>query len=175
MRATNERLKAALSRLNPQSGHFPSAVRGLTLTRWDAAGMTDTCFYAPAVGLIAQGPKEPVIGRETFVYGGLDCLVNGVDMPSDSRILEASPDRPLLAVSLAVDDQFKKVTSLSPLQFQKHLRLYEAQRPMLAENMDAAQAGRAVGYESASQFTREYKRLFGEPPHRDRRRLLQEA
>jgi AraC-like DNA-binding protein len=61
---------------------------------------------------------------------------------------------------------FRQVTTLSPLQFQKRLRLYEAQRLMLAESEDAAMAGLAVGYESPTQFNREYKRLFGEPPHR---------
>ena len=59
---------------------------------------------------------------------------------------------------------FSKVTSLSPLQYQKRLRLYEAQRLMLSENLDAANAAYEVGYESASQFNREYKRMFGTPP-----------
>lgn len=59
---------------------------------------------------------------------------------------------------------FNKVTSLSPLQYQKQLRLYEAQRLMLSENFDAANAAYEVGYESASQFNREYKRMFGTPP-----------
>lgn len=62
---------------------------------------------------------------------------------------------------------FKEVTSLSPLQFHKRLRLYEAQRLMLAKNENATSAGLTVGYESPTQFNREYKRLFGEPPHRN--------
>lgn len=70
--------------------------------------------------------------------------------------------------------QFKKVTSLSPLQFQKRLRLYEAQRLMLTEDQDATSASLAVGYESPTQFNREYKRLFGTPPHRDISRMRQE-
>ncbi len=70
---------------------------------------------------------------------------------------------------------FKEVTSLSPLQYHKRLRLYEAQRLMLVENLDAAGAGLAVGYESPSQFSREYKRLFGEPPHRDVMRMLSDS
>lgn len=65
---------------------------------------------------------------------------------------------------------FKKVTSLSPLQYHKHLKLYEARRLMLASNMSAASACFAVGYESQQQFTREYKRLFGNPPMKDVRR-----
>lgn len=66
---------------------------------------------------------------------------------------------------------FRQVTTISPLQFQKHLRLYEAQRLMLVENEDAAIAAMAVGYESPTQFNREYKRMFGEPPHRHVNRL----
>lgn len=66
---------------------------------------------------------------------------------------------------------FKAATALSPLQFQKQLRLQEARRLMLNENLDAAQAGLRVGYDDASQFSREYKRHFGEPPLRDVERL----
>ncbi len=62
---------------------------------------------------------------------------------------------------------FKAITAMSPLQYQKQLRLQEARRLMLSEAVDAASAGHRVGYESASQFSREYGRLFGAPPRRD--------
>jgi AraC-like DNA-binding protein len=62
---------------------------------------------------------------------------------------------------------FKAVTSMSPLQYQKQLRLLEARRLMLAENADATRAAYQVGYESPSQFSREYSRLFGAPPIKD--------
>lgn len=62
---------------------------------------------------------------------------------------------------------FKEVTNLSPLQFQKRLRLYEAERLMLLEGKDASTAALMVGYESGSQFNREYKRQFGAPPRKD--------
>lgn len=62
---------------------------------------------------------------------------------------------------------FRAVTSLSPLQFQKQLRLIEARRLMLADGLTASSAAFAVGYESVPQFTREYRRLFGAPPARD--------
>jgi len=62
---------------------------------------------------------------------------------------------------------FRAVTSLSPLQFQKQLRLIEARRMMLAEGTTASNAAYTVGYESVPQFTREYARLFGAPPVRD--------
>jgi len=62
-------------------------------------------------------------------------------------------------------------TALSPWQFQKQLRLQEARRLMLSEDFDATTAGYRVGYDDASHFNREYKRLFGEPPLRDVARL----
>ena len=66
---------------------------------------------------------------------------------------------------------FKAVTAMSPLQFQKQLRLQEARRLMVGHALDASSAAYEVGYESASQFTREYSRLFGAPPARDVARL----
>jgi AraC-like DNA-binding protein len=70
---------------------------------------------------------------------------------------------------------FRAVTAMSPLQFQKQLRLQEARRLMLSEDLDAAEAGYRVGYEDASHFSREYKRQFGEPPMRDVERLRELA
>ena len=67
--------------------------------------------------------------------------------------------------------RFKAMTAMSPLQYQKQLRLQEARRLMLAEGLDASAAGYRVGYESPSQFSREYSRLFGAPPLRDLARL----
>jgi AraC-like DNA-binding protein len=62
---------------------------------------------------------------------------------------------------------FRSLTAMSPLQFQKQLRLHTARQKMLTEKLDAASAAFAVGYESPSQFNREYKRFFGRPPMRD--------
>src|SRR6266550_1435139 len=62
---------------------------------------------------------------------------------------------------------FRALTALSPLQYQKQLRLVAARERMLGEGLDAASAAFEVGYESASQFNREYKRFFGQPPMRD--------
>ena len=69
--------------------------------------------------------------------------------------------------------RFRAVTSMSPLQYQKALRLEEARRLMLSGMADAGGAGRQVGYLSASQFSREYARLFGYPPTKDIARLRQ--
>jgi AraC-like DNA-binding protein len=70
---------------------------------------------------------------------------------------------------------FRAVTAMSPLQFQKRMRLQEARHLMLAEDLDAASAGYRVGYGDASQFNREYKRLFGAPPVRDVEQLREAA
>jgi AraC-like DNA-binding protein len=69
--------------------------------------------------------------------------------------------------------QFRSLTAMSPLQYQKQLRLHVARERMLNEGLDAASAAFEVGYESASQFNREYSRFFGQPPMRDvKARLL---
>ena len=62
---------------------------------------------------------------------------------------------------------FRTLTQMSPLQYQKRIRLHIARVRMMTEGLDAASAGFEVGYESASQFNREYRRLFGLPPMRD--------
>src|SRR6266699_3927364 len=74
-----------------------------------------------------------------------------------------------------LQQHFKAVTALSPLQFQKRLRLLEARRLMLGEDLDAASAAYRVGYHDASHFNREYKSLFGVPPMRDMQRLREAA
>ncbi|GAA5543041.1 MULTISPECIES: AraC family transcriptional regulator [Brucella/Ochrobactrum group] len=62
---------------------------------------------------------------------------------------------------------FKSITAMTPIQYQKQLRLSEARRLMLVERLDAGTAGHRVGYQSPSQFSREYSRLYGNPPVRD--------
>jgi AraC-like DNA-binding protein len=66
---------------------------------------------------------------------------------------------------------FKEVTAMSPLQFQKQLRLHEARRLLLSESADAAEVAFRIGYESPSQFSREYSRMFGFPPKEDIKRM----
>jgi len=68
-------------------------------------------------------------------------------------------------------DHFRRATAMTPLQYQKQLRLQAARTLMLADRLDAAEAGFRVGYDSPSQFSREYRRLFGAPPVRDMGRL----
>ena len=101
---------------------------------------------------------------------------------------EASKERPYFGLRLNLDPlediardlgmsvsgfhhHFKSVTSMSPLQFQKQIRLQEARRLMLGEDLGAASAGHRVGYEDPAYFSRDYKKLFGAPPQRDIARL----
>ncbi len=101
--------------------------------------------------------------------------------------LRANYARPLRVDELAsvaqmglstLHHHFRSLTAMSPLQYQKHLRLHVARERMLNEGLDAASAAFEVGYESTSQFNREYRRFFGQPPMRDikeRRLSLVEA
>jgi len=73
----------------------------------------------------------------------------------------------------AFHSHFRSTTAMSPLQFQKRMRLIEARRLMLTEQIDASRAAFRVGYESPSQFNREYSRQFGAPPMRDIKSLIQ--
>lgn len=104
-----------------------------------------------------------------------------------SRVISILKDRfaePLRARDLAKDVNmsestfyhiFKQVTRMSPLQFQKKLRLHEARRLMLREGLKAATASYRVGYESPSHFSREYRRMFGAPPRADVSKLRGET
>ena len=92
------------------------------------------------------------------------------------RWLKANYAQPLRIEALAreahmsassLHHHFRALTSMSPLQYQKQLRLQEARRLLIAEGLEVARAGHAVGYESPSQFSREYSRLYGSPPSRD--------
>lgn len=64
-------------------------------------------------------------------------------------------------------DHFRTLTAMSPLQYQKHLRLLEARRLMVVQGANVTEAALQVGYESLSQFSREYARMFGAAPKRD--------
>ncbi|OXM82894.1 AraC family transcriptional regulator [Paenibacillus rigui] len=91
------------------------------------------------------------------------------DFAQPLRVDELAAEASMSASSLY--DYFKEVTGMSPIQFQKQIRLQEARRLLLSGSIDAAEAAFQVGYESPSQFSREYARMFGMPPIRDIHRL----
>lgn len=245
------------------------------------------CMVEPSVVMVAQGAKQMLVGEDAYPYDPDHFLINSIDLPASSQVIEASPEKPCVGLVLKLDlhmlaeliaqggltppverrtdrsvvigtltpllldplkrlldlldepetipvlapliqreihfrllmsDQaarlwqivsagsqsqrvakavdwlktnytealriddlaarvqmssstlhahFRQLTAMSPLQYQKWLRLNEARRLMLNEQLDAASAAFQVGYESPSQFSREYSRLFGAPPRRD--------
>jgi AraC-like DNA-binding protein len=123
----------------------------------------------------AQGSRM----RHLAIFGG-----HAHRMARAVQTLSQNFDQPLRIENIARElgmsvsgfhAQFKAVTAMSPLQFQKQLRLQAARRLMLNQDLDAAEAGYRVGYDDASHFSREYKRHFGAPPMRDVERLREMA
>ncbi len=106
-------------------------------------------------------------GKVQRVAAGLAWLRRNVARPIRMKELA----REMRMSSSAMHIWFRAVTSMSPLQYQKQLRLQEARRLLLSETFNAATVSRRVGYESPSQFSREYRRLFGAPPMQDIERL----
>jgi AraC-like DNA-binding protein len=261
---------------------------GLMLMRLDQPQINSCNVYEPCVAVIVQGSKRVLLGDQTLNYGEDRYLIASMDLPVKTALMQASPERPYLAVALRLDwrdiaslvldmpattgrapeaepramttgaltaplleafdrllalleqpedipalaplirreihyrllageagarlrqiatvdtqshkvaraierlnaryaepltvetlareagmslstfhHHFKQLTAMSPLQYQKQLRLTEARRLMLSHGLDASTAAFRVGYESPSQFSREYRRLFGAPPSKD--------
>ena len=267
---------------------LPPELPGLMFMRLDEPALNSCSVYEPCVAVIVQGSKRVMLGDESLSYGEDRYLIASMDLPVKTALMQASPERPYLAVALRLDwreiaslmlempaaagrpsapdsramttgaltaplleafdrllallDQpediaalaplirreihyrllageagarlrqiatvdtqshqvaraiahlntrfaeplrvetlarevgmspttfhhhFKSLTAMSPLQYQKQLRLTEARRLMLSDRLDASTAAFRVGYESPSQFSREYRRMFGAPPSRD--------
>ncbi|MEF3354165.1 AraC family transcriptional regulator [Paenibacillus sp. GYB006] len=107
-------------------------------------------------------------GSNTYrIRGAIDQIIQHYDQPL--RIEELAEVANMSTSSF--HRHFKEITNMSPLQFQKHLRLQEARSLLLMESGDATEVAYRVGYESASQFSREYSRMFGFPPKADIKRL----
>jgi AraC-like DNA-binding protein len=122
---------------------------------------------------VLQGPQGSMIRQAAMADSRLSRVRRAIGW------IRANFDRPLRVEMLAelagmspasFHRHFKTATAMSPLQYQKSMRLQEARRLLIA-NAEASRAGYAVGYESASQFSREYARMFGTPPARDAERL----
>ncbi|WP_019960134.1 AraC family transcriptional regulator [Woodsholea maritima] len=107
--------------------------------------------------LIRHSAKDQVSGRLADLIRHLN------DFPQDKLTIEAMADRAALSPS-AFFEHFKRATAMSPIQYQKHVRLHRAHHLLGNEGCSVGQAAEAVGYHSATQFSREYRRLFGHPP-----------
>ncbi|MEM9490675.1 MAG: helix-turn-helix domain-containing protein, partial [Myxococcota bacterium] len=141
----------------------------------DEAGrvLGDGCIRELLFHLL-RGPNGPAIRRFVQV-GSVEHRIYQITHRIESQ-LDAPIDVDALAAAAHVSrtvfyEQFKRVTSFSPLQYQKRLRLLQAQRLMVDEHMTVENAAYRVGYQSPSQFSRDYVRLFGEPPRRNATRL----
>ncbi|MBD5538552.1 MAG: AraC family transcriptional regulator [Desulfovibrio sp.] len=280
-------LKTALLAQMAGDGVFPTAIAGVYMARRDHAGISEHRFDQPLASLLVQGSKKTLFGSEEHTLTENQVLLVGMDMPSSSQILEASPEKPLLTLFFHINRQivgdlilqlgwkerrdahapgisvadagpdlmetfarlthilarpeqipvrgelalrdlhylllagpqadvlhavygssrhgrqlfaaidylrahldapvslaelaravymsestlyrsFRTLTGLSPMQYYKQLRLHEARRLILEENEQAVQAAARVGYGSAQQFNRDYKRLFGQPPRKSK-------
>lgn len=140
----------------------------------------DIPFLAPLIikeilYKLLQGPYGMTLGQialeESSTYRIRDAI----------EVIIQNYDQPLRVENLAeiahmsvstFHRNFKQVTEMSPIQFQKQLRLQEARRILLSESAEAADVAFRVGYESASQFSREYARMFGSPPRADVKHLM---
>lgn len=281
-----EKMVSAIERHTPENGICRTAYPDLILARLTKPSEPNVLVVDPSICLVVQGVKEVYLAGEVYRYDRGNSLLISVDLPISARVVEASPEKPCLAVRLSLNpsvvgeliaerpdarpigpsgrgievgpietslldalgrlvslldsppsigtlaplivreityrlligphgarlrqiatlgapsrhiakaigwirdhfaeplrgealarqaqmslsgfhQHFKTVTGLSPLQYQKQLRLHEARRLMVSEGCDAATAAFRVGYESPSQFSREYRRLFGESPRRD--------
>jgi len=285
--AINADLAEVIGRWTVGKEDCSTPVRSLFFFRREVPTEPCACTVEPSVLFVVQGAKQLLIGEQSFAYDTEHFLLNSLDLPASSQVLEASPDRPCLGLMLRLDlrvmadiiaqsgmpppreraadgstaictvtpallepvhrllallhepdaiavlapliereihfrlltsdlagrlwrmasvgsqshrivravdwlranyaqplridelaehvqmspstlhHHFRLLTAMSPLQYQKWLRLNEAKRLMLNEHLDAASAAFNVGYESPSQFSREYSRLFGVTPKRD--------
>lgn len=296
LEAAREALASSIARWTDIDGEpFITSIPMLALFRRTTPSEPTSCMYDPSVALIVQGAKRVLLGEDTYMYDACRFLVTSVDLPAIGEIIEASREKPFLALMMKLDQRvmtelmvegrlrpprpeptgrgmavgqatlpllqafqrlidlldepddipvlapliqreilyrllvsdqgarlwqiasvgsqshriaraidwlkanaaeplrvdelaasvqmststfhhhFRTLTAMSPLQFQKWLRLNEARRLMLTEHLDASTAAFRVGYESPSQFGREYHRLFGAPPLRDIISLRQTA
>jgi len=183
LEASQERPYLSLSvRLDPtlvgsvivEAGHFSprshAAVRAINVSLLDASLLDAVMRLVRLLDTPAEAPfLAPLITRE-IVYRLL--------MGEQGGRLRHRIDDIAQELGMSVSSfhhHFKAVTAMSPLQFQKRMRLQEARRLMLGEGLDASSAGYRVGYSDASHFNREYKRLFGLPPLRDMKRLREAA
>ncbi|MEG0278129.1 MAG: AraC family transcriptional regulator [Morganella sp. (in: enterobacteria)] len=287
METATKKLAGQIEKQTQNTNQSDTDIPGLKLSHWVSPTSPAGYTHISSICLIAQGKKRVLLGEDSFTYDANHFLISSVDLPIIANIIEASEDKPYLALTLELDlheisqliaesglsfDQhksaqkgiavgelseplldafirlmallenpesikilapvikreifyrmltsgqgarlnqivtagshshqiskaidwlknnfirslsinelaaytgmsksafythFRMMTSMTPLQFQKKLRLSEARRLMLTEHLDAATTTFRVGYESPSQFSREYSRLFGAPPLTD--------
>ena len=165
-----ERLSPAISRLDPSPELWEALGR--------LAGLLDTPAHIPVLAPLVEREITYRLLRHPLATALRRVANNSRAMASVRRVAAWIKDNPTQDVRVAelaamagmsaatFHRYFRAATSLSPLQFQKQMRLHEARRRMLVLSEDAASAAHRVGYQSAAQFAREYKRLYGDSPTR---------
>jgi AraC-like DNA-binding protein len=127
---------------------------------------------------LLRGEQGPLLRQITSVGNHGYQISRAIDWLKDNFSkpvkIEELASKAGLSLS-AFHNHFRAMTAMSPLQYQKRMRLNEARRLMLTEHVDASRAAFKVGYESPSQFSREYSRQFGLPPTRDIKNLIQDS
>ena len=181
-----------IAQVRPSTNKKESSVRGLFISEVDALLMDcairlthlldtpqDIPFLAPMIireiyYRLLMGEQGEAVRQIATSGSNMQRIADVIkqikaDFTKSLRVEELAEQANMSSASF--HRHFKEVTSMSPLQYQKQLKLVEARRLMLAENADATTAAYQVGYESPSQFSREYSRMFGAPPIRDIERL----
>jgi AraC-like DNA-binding protein len=180
-------LNAGATRMSPRTGPPGLAVSRVTAELLDPIVRLLRLLDRPAdLPVLAAAAEREIVWR--LLNGAQGAMVRQIGL-ADSRLAQIGRAirwiRQHYADLFRVEDaasvagmsptsfhrHFRAVTTMSPIQFQKQIRLQEARVRLIAEPHDVAAVGFAVGYESASQFSREYRRMFGLPPGEDARRL----
>jgi AraC-like DNA-binding protein len=139
----------------------------------------DIPFLAPLITkeilyILLKGPYGIMLGQIAMEGSNTYRIREAIDHLSINFAQSIRVEELAEAASMSLSSfhrNFKEVTGMSPIQFQKQLRLQEARRLLLSESAEAAEIAFRVGYESASQFSREYSRMFGSPPRSDVKQL----
>lgn len=127
---------------------------------------------------LLKGKQGPLRRQITSVGNHGYRISRAIDWLKDNFSEPVKVEEPASKAGLSLSafhNHFRAMTAMSPLQYQKRMRLNEARRLMLTEHIDASRAAFKVGYESPSQFSREYSRQIGAPPIRDIKNLVQDS
>ena len=118
------------------------------------------------------GPQGAVLKQMAALDPGISQIRKALDLIRENYAIPFKVEDAARSVGMsgsAFHRRFKSITGMAPLQYQKSVRLYEARRLLVIEAPSVSSAAFAVGYQSVSQFSREYSRMFGTPPNKDRR------
>ncbi len=160
------------------SPHQATPIPGLTIFRMTSTTPPDRALYNPRLLLIVQGAKSVALGETLTQFALNSSHVAKIGRVTDwikhhyaePMSIEALAELAGMSVT-SFHRHFKNLTSMTPIQYRMQIRLREARRMLISEGEGAGAIGLKVGYESQSQFSRDYKRLFGAPPASDTARL----